>query len=143
MPAFSCAVGVERSGWAGLAEFDPEFIQPTAQGKRMSALQPPAHDNNRQAVERWHVGKEIPLAMIAAVFLQTMGGVWFAATYVSKIDTLTALMSEFKSQQYTQNDARKDHQHIADRQADAIRRIEKLEGSVYGDRDRDMSRIPR
>lgn len=78
--------------------------------------------------------------MIAAVFLQTMGGVWFAATYVSKIDTLTALMSEFKSQQYTQNDARKDQQHISDRHSEAVRRIEKLEGSVYGTRE--MTRIP-
>ena len=109
----------------------------------MSPLPLPADDTERIAHERWHVGKEIPLAMIAAVFLQTMGGVWFAATYVSKIDTLTTLVAEFKSQQYTQNDARKDHEYIADKHSDAVRRIDKLESSVYGAGNNGMSRVPR
>lgn len=77
--------------------------------------------------ERWHVGKEIPLAIIFAITVQTMGGVWFAATYVAKIDTLTNLMSEFKATQYTQADARRDKEAADLRSNDIVRRVENLE----------------
>lgn len=79
-------------------------------------------------IERWHVGKEIPLAIIFAITVQTMGGVWFAATYVAKIDTLTSLMSEFKATQYTQADARRDKEAADVRSNDIVRRVENLEG---------------
>lgn len=82
--------------------------------------------------ERWHVGKEIPLAIIFAITLQTMGGVWFAATYVAKIDTLTGLMSEFKATQYTQEDARRDKESSSGRLNDLVRRVERLEGGPPG-----------
>ena len=84
-------------------------------------------DNRRE--DRWHVGKEIPLAIIFAITLQTMGGVWFAATYVAKIDTLTNLMSEFKATQYTQADANRDKEVYSDRDSDMVRRIERLEAN--------------
>lgn len=80
--------------------------------------------------ERWHVGKEIPLALIFAIAMQTMGGIWFAATYVAKIDTLTNLMSEFKASQYTQADARRDQDADLIRHQEIVRRVEKLESGV-------------
>lgn len=88
---------------------------------------PPPHRDDRRAGERWHVGKEIPLAIIFAITLQTFGGVWFAATYVAKIDTLTGLMSEFKAAQYTQEDARRDKEAYSLRMNDLVRRIERVE----------------
>lgn len=88
------------------------------------------HDDRR--TERWHVGKEIPLAIIFAITVQTMGGIWFAATYVAKIDTLTSLMSEFKATQYTQADARRDKEAASGRTDDLVRRIERLEGYPRG-----------
>ena len=36
--------------------------------------------------DRWHVGKEIPLALIFALFVQTAGWVWWAATQSAKLD---------------------------------------------------------
>lgn len=87
--------------------------------------------------ERWHVGKEIPLAIIFAITLQTLGGVWFAATYVAKIDTLTNLMTEFKATQYTQDDARRDREMTLARTSDLIRRVERLEnGGIKWDATR-------
>lgn len=83
--------------------------------------------NEERRAERWHVGKEIPLAIIFAITIQTMGGVWFAATYVAKIDTLTSLMSEFKATQYTQADARRDKEAADARTEDMMRRVEVLE----------------
>lgn len=79
--------------------------------------------------ERWHVGKEIPIAIIFAIALQTMGGIWFAATYVAKIDTLTTLMSEFKASQYTRDDARRDNESINTRVGDLLRRVERVEAA--------------
>lgn len=87
------------------------------------------HSKERRT-ERWHVGKEIPLAIIFAITMQTMGGVWFAATYVAKIDTLTNLMSEFKATQYTQADATRDKEVYAARTNDLTRRVERLEGGA-------------
>ena len=77
--------------------------------------------------ERWHVGKEIPLAIIFAITMQTMGGIWFAATYVAKIDTLTNLVAEFKASQYTQTDARRDGDIVLERHKDLTRRVEIIE----------------
>lgn len=86
------------------------------------------NNHEERRYERWHIGKEVPLAIIFAITAQTFGGVWFAATYVAKIDTLTSLMSEFKASQYTQEDARRDKESISARAGDIVRRIERLEG---------------
>lgn len=83
--------------------------------------------NNDRRTDRWHVGREIPLAVIFAITMQTMGGIWFAATYVAKIDTLTSLMSEFQATQYTQADAIRDKESNSARTNDLVRRIERLE----------------
>ena len=40
--------------------------------------------------ERWHVGKEIPLAVVFAMGLQLATIVWFAAEMDNKIDVNTA-----------------------------------------------------
>ena len=39
--------------------------------------------------ERWHVGKEIPLAVVLAMMLQLAGIVWFASKMDSQIDVHT------------------------------------------------------
>lgn len=41
----------------------------------------PTPDNNTR--ERWHVGKEIPLAFIAAIVVQTASAVWWARGQVA------------------------------------------------------------
>jgi hypothetical protein len=41
-----------------------------------------AQDNRR----RWHVGKEIPIATIIVLILQTVGVIWVAATTFAKVD---------------------------------------------------------
>ncbi len=38
-----------------------------------------------QRIERWHVGKEIPLAVIATLVIQTVGIVWLAAVTVTRV----------------------------------------------------------
>ena len=83
-----------------------------------------------QRPERWHVGKEIPLVLIFALFVQTGGWIWWAATQSAKLDALTTLMSDFRSSQYTQNDARRDMESIFIRHKENARRIEAVETAV-------------
>jgi hypothetical protein len=78
--------------------------------------------------DRWHVGREIPIALIFALIVQTAGWIWWAATQSAKLDTLTAMVSEFKAAQYTQNDARRDQEINLGRDRDMARRIDMLEG---------------
>jgi len=40
--------------------------------------------------ERWHVGKEIPLAVVITMMLQAAAIVWFAAKMDNRIDVNTA-----------------------------------------------------
>ncbi len=39
---------------------------------------------------RWHVGKEIPIAVVAAIGIQTMGIVWWSAKIDSRVTHLEA-----------------------------------------------------
>lgn len=58
--------------------------------------------------EKWHVGKEVPIAFLAAVIMQTLGGIWWAAQLSAKIDSAIATITEFKLERYTKEDARRD-----------------------------------
>lgn len=77
--------------------------------------------------ESWHVGREIPIALIAALFVQTGGWVWWAATQSAKLDNLTVMVADFKAGQYTQTDARRDLEVVTERDRDMLRRINNLE----------------
>lgn len=77
--------------------------------------------------ESWHVGREIPIALIIALFVQTGGWIWWAATQSAKLDNLTTMVADFKAGQYTQTDARRDLEVVTERDKDMLRRIVILE----------------
>lgn len=83
---------------------------------------------NRRS-EYWHVGKEIPIALILGMVLQTGGWIWWAATMSSKLDNLVYQVAALTSAQYTQTDAQKDHALWAQQISDINRRLNILEGS--------------
>lgn len=62
--------------------------------------------------ESWHVGKEIPIAMLFAIFMQTAGGIWwaasFSATVTTKLDDLSYQVAALTADKYTQHDAIRD-----------------------------------
>lgn len=66
--------------------------------------------HDRRARDRWHVGREIPLAMLVMVILQTAGGIWWLAQLSAKIDSAIATISEFRAERYTREDARRDRE---------------------------------
>jgi hypothetical protein len=82
--------------------------------------------------DRWHVGKEIPIALIAMLLIQSAGAIWWAATQSAKMDALTAMVTEFRAAQYTQNDAHRDLALTTLRIDDLTRRTEVLETNARG-----------
>lgn len=82
---------------------------------------------DRREKDRWHVGKEIPLALIFAMLTQTAVGVWWAATQSAKLDNLVQMVADFKSAQYTISDARRDQDIGVERDRALSRRLDMLE----------------
>lgn len=65
--------------------------------------------------ESWHVGKEIPIAMIFTIALQTAGLIWWAATITSKVDSLSYQVASLTEDKYTQHDAIRDQALTSER----------------------------
>lgn len=93
--------------------------------------------SNRRVSDRWHVGKEIPIAVLLAVVAQTFGGIWWAASLSAKIDSAIAQIVEFKLERYTKEDARRDRELFLQlieqqrqRDAEHERRIGDVESTI-------------
>jgi hypothetical protein len=84
-------------------------------------------EKSKRNKENWHIGKEIPLALIFVIFFQTCGGIWWAATLNSKIDYLNDQILSLQSEKYTKIDASKDLTTINVKIADLDRRVTNLE----------------
>lgn len=93
----------------------------------------------RRAHSRWHVGREIPIAVLFMLMLQTGGGVWWLAQMSSKIDRAVETLAEFKAERYTKDDARRDRELLLSlmnaaerRQSDYDRRMAQIETHLNG-----------
>ncbi len=84
-------------------------------------------EERRQQRDRWHVGREIPIAVVIAVALQTISGIWWAAGLSSKMDSTQAQIIELKMDRYSSSDARRDHDLTRLRDENMERRISILE----------------
>lgn len=87
---------------------------------------------NQPKPERWHVGKEIPLALISVIVLQSFTAIWWAAQQTVKLDNLISMVSDFKRDQYTQADAKRDMEIMNNRHFENRRRIEVIEQRLNG-----------
>jgi hypothetical protein len=88
------------------------------------------HDNphdNQPPADKWHMGKEVPLALILMMSLQTLGAVWWAATQSAKLDYLADMIRTFQTQQYTQADAKRDMELTLQRSNANSSRLSSLE----------------
>ena len=57
---------------------------------------------------RWHVGKEIPIALVGALLVQTVGLVWSIAGLYNRVDNLVLVTNKMENERYTKEDARRD-----------------------------------
>lgn len=78
--------------------------------------------------EHWHIGKEIPIALVAGIFVQTMTAVWWAAGVSNDLKVVRAELREQRAERYTQRDAIKDMELAKQRIDDMERRVTRLEG---------------
>ena len=86
-------------------------------------MHPPKDNIN----ERWHVGKEIPLAMICGMLFQTAGVIWWAATLSGKLDNVMEQVAWLKADRRLQETAYKDIAVMEQRLTSNERRIVFLE----------------
>lgn len=96
---------------------------------RLRALSSAEGDHNPR--QRWHVSKEISIAIIFALFGQTIGLVWGAANMYAKLDEVARTVVEIKADRYTQSDARRDFMLRDQRDAELERRITSIESRGY------------
>ena len=85
---------------------------------------------DRRKPEKWHVGKEIPLALVLTLAIQTGGGVWWAASMSAKMDYAIAKMDEFARERYTREDARRDRELLQARDSEHDRRLADIESAL-------------
>lgn len=77
--------------------------------------------------EHWHIGKEIPIALVLGIIAQTMMAIWWASGVSTELSHLSDDVNELRKQRYTQNDYTKDAAVMSQRIVDAERRLAGLE----------------
>lgn len=87
------------------------------------------YPNNRRG-EKWHIGKEIPLALVFSILFQTGGVIWWAATLSGKIDTLSEKVVKLQEEKLVQDTIRRDVAVISQMVITNTRRLEYLESKV-------------
>jgi uncharacterized protein HemX len=87
-----------------------------------------------QAPERWHIAREIPLAVLVTLVLQTGAGIWFFGQMSARLDAAIEVIRELKIERYTREDARRDRELMAQmfqslqlRDSEIALRLEKIE----------------
>ena len=88
----------------------------------------------RESIDRWHIAKEVPLAVLLMLMMQTAGGIWWLAQLSAKIDNAISRIGEFAVERYTKEDARRDRElvlaivdQLRQKDSDQDRRIQRLE----------------
>lgn len=69
-----------------------------------------ASEASRRSTDKWHVGREIPIALMVMLLIQTGGAVWWASSMSSKLDAALQTLAEFRAERYTKDDARRDRE---------------------------------
>jgi hypothetical protein len=115
-----------------LAEQRAKDVLETAEDKAKNVLQSAPAPSTR-----WHIGKEIPLVLIAGMVLQTVFFVIWITQLAGNVGILVAQFAEFKVAQaavvtagYTREDARRDRGLIDQTDREFERRINAVEGRL-------------
>lgn len=86
---------------------------------------------DRRSDDKWHVGKEIPLALMLMMAMQTLGAIWwmasFSATVTTKLDDLSYQVAALTADKYTKSDAQKDGALYLQKISDLNDRISRVE----------------
>jgi hypothetical protein len=99
------------------------------------------HDSEWDGVNRrannWHVAREIPVAVVLTLIIQTIAGVVFFTNLSAKVDTALDTLREFKQERYTRLDAERDRALLLEiigsmraQHSDIYKRLESVEQKV-------------
>lgn len=84
--------------------------------------------------DNWHVGKEIPIAMLFAIFMQTAGGIWwaasFSATVTTKLDDMSYQIAALTADKYSQHDATRDQALVEEKIANIKQSIDAIKEEI-------------
>lgn len=69
-------------------------------------------DGSERRTEHWHIAKEVPIAVLFMLVVQTAGGIWWLAQLSAKIDGAISRLAEFQVERYTREDARRDREFL-------------------------------
>lgn len=86
--------------------------------------------SDRRDHPKWHVGREIPIALIFTIVIQTGAGIWFMSQLSSKVDRALEQLSEFRAERYTKEDARRDRELYILSNRDIERRLTEIEADA-------------
>lgn len=88
----------------------------------------------RQPADRWHIARDIPLAVLVTLVIQTGAGVWFLSQMSARVDSAIETIRELRNERYTREDARRDRelfmtmfQSLQLRDAELSARLEKMD----------------
>jgi hypothetical protein len=94
---------------------------------------------DRRRREKWHVGKEIPIAFVLTIVAQTAIFVWNASKLDAKVEYVVDQLKQFAAERYTREDARRDREmtlllvdQMKSRDVDMERRMVKCEQILEG-----------
>lgn len=95
-------------------------------------------DEQKERGKRWHVGKEIPIALIAGLFIQTAGLIWGASALFSRVDYIerassVAMVAQVTIDKRQDDDARRSEDRIVaqlDKINTKLDRVMELKGPV-------------
>lgn len=94
-------------------------------------------EGERKQAQRWHVGRELPLAVLIGLLIQTGTFIWFLSGLSTKVDYAVQQLQEFKDSRYTKADSMKDRdfymamiEAIRVNNGERDRRIIELENTV-------------
>ena len=82
---------------------------------------------HRRSRDRWHVGREIPIAVLVMLAVQTGGGIWWLSGVSQKLDAVITQVAELRAERYTKDDARRDMELMRVRDTELERRLASLE----------------
>lgn len=83
---------------------------------------------------RWRVDRLVPLSVILFALMHTLGGVWFAASYVARNDSIQVMVMEMRGSMYSKEDALRDKDLQRVKMDEITRRLTEIEQAQRGKR---------
>lgn len=121
---------ISRGGDELLQEFYREFRNHASSEEVLLQRTGELISKINEKENKWHLGKEFPITLVATLILQTFGAIWWASSLSAKVDTLQEKIADIASKQYTNLEAKGSSDLLALRISELDRRLVQNEHNV-------------